>query len=198
MKINWTITIALVVIVVISYWAIDSLRIRTYSGTNLSFAFGTGPVTVTNPSDAAVAAQITGAGSRTFTVSSATEGLTGSSTRQGNGISSTQLFAFQVPPGVSSFIVARGNQPVFTNSDGATLEVSVQPVNDEAVQTTLLVTAVAILGSLFFISRATHHSWLQLLRGKKAEVLTPVAATATSDSSQGPSIRSYGDNSPSK
>ena len=51
MKFNWKILVALVVMVGVIFWGVDSLRTRYYNGTDLSFGVGSGPITVTNPSD---------------------------------------------------------------------------------------------------------------------------------------------------
>ena len=54
MKFNWRVLIAFVVLVGAIFWGVDSVRTRSYSGTDLSFGIGSGPVSVTNSSDAAV------------------------------------------------------------------------------------------------------------------------------------------------
>ncbi len=96
MKFNWKILVAGLLVVVAAYWAQDSVRMRSYTGTNLSFGVGTGPVTVTNPSDQPVAVQLIGTGTRAFSISSAIEGLAGSSIKAGSGSSTTQVFDFAI------------------------------------------------------------------------------------------------------
>ncbi len=193
MKINWKVLVALVLIVVVSVWAFDSLRSRSYSGANLTFGVGSGPVTVTNSSDVPVAAQLVGAGARSFSVSSVTEGMSGSSVRQGTGNGSTQLFELMVPPGVSVFTINRGTEVNFVTSDPTVLEATAQPVTDGSRQTMLAIAAVVILGALFFMSRTTNHRWLAMLRGNKPVALKPVPSALSADGGQGRAIKSYGD-----
>jgi hypothetical protein len=195
MKFNWKVLVACVVIVAISYWAIDSLRIRSYNGGNLNVGVGSGPVTVTNASSAPILVQLVSAGSRTFNVASETEGLAGTSARQGTGGTSSQLYEFTLPTGVTVFNVTRGTNVSFVASDSNPLEVAVQPTSDNERRTTVIVTIIVILASLYFISWATQHRWLAMLRGKA--VPPPVVPSAESASGgQGRAIKSYGDNSP--
>jgi hypothetical protein len=196
MKLNWKIVVACLVIVAISYWAVTSLLVHSYSGTAaLNFSVGSGPVTVTNSSDAPVVVQLLGTGARTFNVTSETEGATGTSTRTGNGNSATQLYEFTLPPAETVFTVQRGTNISFVAPEGSTLTATVQPVTASDIQTTLIVTAVVILGALFFISLTTGHRWIGMLRGTKAP--QPVVPSAESASGgQGRTIKSYGDNSP--
>src|SRR6185295_15680991 len=112
-NINWKVIVAVVVIVGAAFWAINGLRTQSYSGSNLNFAVGGGPVTVTNATDAAVPVQLTGTGARVFNVTSATESLVGPSIRQGNGSGSTQLYEFALPVGVTVFNVLRGTNVNF-------------------------------------------------------------------------------------
>jgi hypothetical protein len=180
MRINWGILVAVVLIAAMSYWAVDSLRLRTYSGSNLDIDIGTGVVTVTNPSTAAVAVQLVSPGTRSFTVTSSIEGVTGASTRQGSGSTATQLFAFELPSGVSEFSVARGNNVNFVASGAATLDAVVQSVSASEARTILIVTTVVVLSALFYISRATRHGWFSALRRRitGTQAAKPAAETA--------------------
>lgn len=95
MKLNWkTLKVVLVFVVVVgvAFWAVDSVRSRSYSGSDLSFDTAGGTITVTNPSDEPVAAQFIGTGSRSFRVSSTIEGVSGSSTRVESGSNRTHQF----------------------------------------------------------------------------------------------------------
>jgi hypothetical protein len=190
MKINWRVPIALLLIVGVSYWAGYSVFPRSYSGPALDFKVGSGTVTVTNPSNESVPAQLaTKSGS--FRVSSAIEGLSGSSTRQGNGSSANNLFEFELPPGASEFTISRGRNVSFVANTETKLEATVQPVSGSTARTTLIVTAVVILATLFYISNTTHHRWIGLLRRQK----TPVPdLKSTVAGGQGRAARSYGDN----
>jgi hypothetical protein len=165
MKINWKIVIAVVVVVVTAFWAFDSVRIRSYNGTHLSFGVGDGSVTVTNPSNDPVAIQLSSAGARSFSVSSKTQGLSGSSSSQNGASGLTQFIAFEVPSGVSEFTVARGSNVNFTGNADKSLAVAVSPLSSGEASTTLLAAFVIIGLALFYISRTTHHGWLKQLRG---------------------------------
>jgi hypothetical protein len=194
MKINWRVPIALALIVGVSYWAGYSVIPRSYSGLALDFKIGSGTVTVTNPSNESIPAQlITKSGS--FRVSSAIEGLSGSSTRQGNGTSATYLIEFELPPGVSEFTITRGQGVSFVANTETRLEATVQPVSESASRTTLIVAAVVVLAALFYISRITNHRWIGILRRQKAPVpdLKPAVAGSIAGG-QGRPTRSYGDN----
>lgn len=195
MKFNWKVLVAFVVLLGVSFWGIDSLRTRAYSGTNLNFDVGSGPVTMMNPSDAALPVQLTGTGTRSFSVTSATQGVSGSSTRQGSGRNTTQLFEFDLPPGVSEFTVTRGSEVMFAGSADTPLEATVQPLNAANSQTTLIVTVIVILGALFYLSRATEHRWISRLRRADASVqdTQPTPTVVTDDPNKGRDGRMYQD-----
>ena len=107
MKVYLKVILSLVVIVAVLLWAVDSVRAGTYSGTDLNVELGKGAVTVTNPDAAPVDVQLVSAGTRSFTVSSSIDGVSGSSTTQGEGTARTQLFEFAAPSGASEFTVTR-------------------------------------------------------------------------------------------
>lgn len=168
MKFNWKVLAGLVVVIAVAFWGVDSLRTRSYSGTELNFSVGGGPVTVTNPSDAPVTVQLVGTGTRSFAVSSNVDGIAGSSTREGSGRTSTQLYEFALPPGASEFTVTRGTELHFVASADSQLEAVMQPVTADDAQTTLIVLVIIILGALFYMSNATGHPWMKLIRREKA------------------------------
>ncbi len=194
MKFNWKMLVALALVVGAIYWAIDSTRSQAYAGTTLGFDIGSGIVTMTNPSDAAVPVQVVGTGSRSFTVSSPMEGMSGSSTRQGSGSTTSHLFEFDLPPGVSTFSVARGTNVTFAADSETRLEATVQSVSDGEARTTLIVAAAVVLGSLFYISKSTGHRWIGMLRGQAAPVIDLKPAVESVSGGQGQNLRSYGDN----
>lgn len=196
MKINWRGLIALALIVVAFYWAVDGVRSRSYSGTNLNFAIGSGPVTVTNPSDGPVAVQLVGTGTRSFSVTSTIEGVSDGSTRVGTGRDTSQLLEFMLPSGVSEFTVARGTNVNFVGGADTRLEATVQPQGATEARTTLIVAAVVILGALFYISRMNGHRWIGPIRRQAAvkQAARLVAENAAAGHGQGHTIRSYGDN----
>lgn len=194
MKINWKVLIALVLVVAVIYWAVDLVRPHSYSGTNLNFGVGSGTVTVTNPSNTPVSAQLVGAGTSSFRVSSTNEGISGASTKQRNGTTSTHVFEFELPPGVSEFTIARGADVSFVADTVTGLQATVNSVSDDTLRITIIVAAVVVVGMLFYISRTTGHRWINILRRQKTSVpvLKPVAEGPAGG--QGHAIRSYGDN----
>lgn len=196
MKINWRGLIALAVIVVVLFWAVDSVRPRSYSGTNLNFGVGSGPVTVTNLSNEPISVQLVGTGTRPFSVSSSIEELTGSSTREGSGRNTTQLFEFALPSGVHEFTVVRGSGVNFVADTETNLEATVQPLGEGASRTTLIAAAVVVLGALFYVSRMSGHRWISSMRRREAaeQAAKLLAESAAIVHGQGHAIRSYGDN----
>jgi hypothetical protein len=197
MKFNWKIIVALVLIVGAGYWGMDTVRQRSYTGVNLTFAVGTGAVTVTNPSDAPVHVQLVSPESRSFSVSSTIAEVAGASARVGSGREATSVVEFDLPPGVSEFTVVRGRNVNFVADTETDLAATVQPVSLTEARTTLIVAVLVVLGSLFYISRSTGHRWIAPLRRKQDAALAAkqAAATAAAEShGQGRAVRSYGDN----
>lgn len=168
MKIKWKALVALAVIALALFWAVDTVRSRSYSGTDLNFGIGSGTVTLTNPSDEAVPVQLVGTGTRAFTVSSTIEGVSGSSTRQGTGRNITQLFEFALPPGVSEFTVVRGANVNFATNTETTLEATVQSLDENTSRNTIIAAAGIILMALFYISHINGHRWISASRRKAA------------------------------
>jgi hypothetical protein len=184
MKFNLKVIIAAVVLVGAVFWGFDSVRTRSYSGTDLNVGVGSGPVTLTNPSDEALPVQLVGTGTRSFSVSSTAEDVSGSSSRQGSGSNTIQLFEFELPAGVTELmIVTRGSDVKFVADAGSRLDVIVQPLTAGDEQTTLIIAVIVILGALFYISRATGHPWLSLIRREKAasQDTQPHVAGSTGD-----------------
>ena len=196
MKFNLRVLIALVVLVGAAFWGITSVQTRSYSGTDLNIGVGSGPVTITNPSDELLPVQLLGTGNRSFSVSSIPDSVAGSSNRQGSGRTTTQLFEFELPPGITELtIITRGSDTSFVADTDTTLDVTVQPLTASETQTTLIIAAIAILGSLFFISRTTGHGWISRFRRAGAPVTDtqPSAVSATGDPNRGRDGRMYTD-----
>jgi hypothetical protein len=165
------ILIALILIVAAGYWTVTSALPQSHSGSDLTFETGSGAVKVTNPSSDPIPAQLV-AQSRSFSVASALDGLSGSSTRQGSGASATYELDFVLPPGVSEFTITRGQNVNFVASTDSRLEATVQPMSASSLRTTLIAAAVVTLVALFYISSTTNHRWIGFMRGQK----TPVPA----------------------
>ena len=177
MKLNRKILISIVVLIGAIVWAASSLLTRSYSGTELDFGVGSGPITVTNPSDSALPVELISTRPGTFIVKSSIEEISGRSTTQGSGRNTTQSFEFDLPSGVSEFTVLRSGDVNFVASTDIALEATVQPLSAEDSQSTLLVAVIAILGSLFYLSRSNGHRWISASRRKEARVQAAVQET---------------------
>jgi hypothetical protein len=195
MKLNWKILVAFVVLIGAIFWAVDSVRTRSYSGANLNVGVGSGPITIMNPSDETIPVQLIGTGTRSFSVLSTSEDIAGSSTRQGSGRTTNQLFEFNLPPGITELTIAtRGSSVSLVADSTANLDVTAQPLAQSDAQTTLIIAAVVILGSLFYISKATSHRWINRFRKPApAEDTQPTAVPATGNPNVGRDGRMYSD-----
>ncbi len=193
MKFNWKIIVAVVVIGFAIFWGLSSSSTQSYNGTNLEFAIGGGSVTITNPSDDALAVHLIGSGTRSFSVINSSIETTGSSTRDGNGSKATQTYELEIPSGESQFSIARGKDVNFIATNTDAIQAIVQPLSAEESQTTLIAVTIIILASLFFISRTLEHAWIKQLinQGKSTPVET---VTEIKSSSQGNNLKSFGDN----
>lgn len=195
MKPNWQTFKAifvLVIVVGIVFLAVDSIRSRSYSGSNLNFVVGEGAVTLTNPSNDPVPVQLVGKGNRAFTLASNIEGGSGTSTKQGTGASTTQVFDFVLPSGSSEFTVSRGTDVNFTATTPSSLQATVNPVSSDTVRTTLIALAAIVSVALFYISHLTGHRWIRAFGREK--ISSPVPALIVENGGQGPAARAYGDN----
>jgi hypothetical protein len=203
MKLNWKILkvlFAFAIIMVMLFWAVNTVRPRSFDGTGLNFSIGEGTVSVTNPSEQTALVQLVGSGSRTFRVASTIEGVSGSSIRQGSGSSSTQLFEFGLPPGSSEFTVSRGTDVNFVANTTTMLHANVNPVSDGTFKAAVIATIVVVLGSLYYASNATDHSWISWLRSQFASIEdiskddTAPHQPVSIAGGQGRARESYGDN----
>jgi hypothetical protein len=193
MKKNWKLFIAIAAMIGIVAWAVSSILPRSVSGANLTFGVGSGTVTINNPSDAPVAVQLVGKGTRSFSVSSSLESVAGSSTRQGSGSSATQLFEYASPPGTSEFTVTRGNSVNFLSNTDTNLAATIQPLSEGETRTTLVIAAIAVLGGLYYFSRSTGHRWMKIFQSREVPVLVvaPAAETPVGDANRGRDGRMY-------
>lgn len=194
MKINWKVIVAAALIVLVAVWAFDALRPRSYSGTDLNFAVGRGTITLNNPADSALPVQLTGTGTRIFTVQSQDEALRGSSARQGSGRNVTQLLDFTLPPGVSTFTILNGSGVNLVATSTILLEATVQSMSGSESTTVLVITALVMLGAAFYIFRASGRSLSNPLQRRSAASATVPAVSTVPNGGQGQALRAYGDN----
>lgn len=193
MKFTWKVIVAFILIAVSIVFAITSTSASSYSGKNLTFVVGTGSITITNSSDVTIPVQLLGTGSRSFTVKSTMDDVSGSSTRDGSGSSATQTFEFDLPSGVNEFSIIRGNDVNFVAETDTRLQATVQPMTADQSNTTMIAVAVFVLIALYYISQTTDHQWIAMLRksDKTGETTQPAKAL---DLGQGVNLKSYGDN----
>lgn len=172
MKINLKAIAAAVVLVAIIVWAFSTLRTITATGGPLTVSVGGGNLSLTNPADEPVAAQLVGTGARTFTVRSETEALAGSSVKLGTGRDTTQVFDFMVPPGASQLIIDRGVNVQFISATDSPLTAAVEPFSPDNTRTTLMIAVAASLIVIFYLSHTTGHQILRFLGNRNAAVET--------------------------
>lgn len=157
--------VALLVIVATGYWAFDTVRSRTYSGSNLSFEVGGGHVVVTNLSDNPIPVEMRTEGRTSlFRVESAELDMRQSATRQGTGRDVYYAVTFDLPPGQATIDVTRGSGVYFVA--GGPIHAVVTPLGPEGVRMTLGFATVVILVALYYLSKATQHGWIKALREK--------------------------------
>ena len=197
MKRNWNIfkvALAFVVIIGVIFWTVDSVRSRSYSGTDLGFDTAGGTIVITNPADEPATAQFISSGSRTFRVSSTIEDVSGSSTRVETEGARTQQFEFELPPGTSEFTISRGVDVRFVADTATELQATVNPMSNESRRNALIAATVVIFGALFYASNVFNHRWLNMLRPGTIAPDVPSETLVTAKENQGRAARTYGDN----
>ena len=194
MKAILKVLIALVLMAMGVYFAVDSIRPHSYSGNNLSFPVGSSPVRVSNPSDETLLVQVIGTGSRAFSISSTIDGVSGSSIRQGSGRGMTQSFEFGLPPGSSEFTISQGTDVNFVANTTTKLEASIQPLGGSKADATLIVAVAVVLGTLFYISRVNGDHWKSQIRRNDFSTQDTRPIAVIPDSTPDGASRSYVDN----
>jgi preprotein translocase subunit SecE len=162
-----TLTLAVLAIFGIIFWAINSTRQRTYEGADLTFVVGSGSVIVTNSSDNEIPVAMRSEGrTASFRVTSTDFDLNATSTRQGSGRVAYHGVEFNLPPGQATIDVTRGNNVQFISSSATRIAATVIPMGADEAQTTYMIAVVVVLASLFFISNTTEHQWISFVRSK--------------------------------
>ena len=193
MKFNWKVAVAFILIAVAIVFGITSTSASSHAGKNLTFAVGTGSVSITNSSDVAIPAQFIGTGTRSFSVTSSIDDVSGSSDRDGSGSSTTQTFAFELPSGVHEFTVVRGKDVSFIAETDTNLQATVQPLSSSESSMMMAAIGIFALAALYFISQTTKHQWIGIVRSKmgKPDESKP---SEELELGQGVNLKSYGDN----
>lgn len=169
--------VALVVIVGTAFWAFDSVRSRSYSGSNLSFEVGSGNVVVTNPGAEPIPVEMRAGARSTFRVESAELGLQESSKREGSGRDVARVVRFELPPGQAKIDVTRGSGVHFVSGSDQRIDAVVTPKDAGSDRNIVLFAGLIILGALYYISNLVEHRWIGMLRGKLMQrVQRPKAA----------------------
>ena len=173
MRINLRVVIALLIVMGVAYWAFSSIQQQTYSGTELSFVMGGGPVVINNAGDEPVQAQLKATGTRgAFGVSSSVLDANVNAAREGTGANSVFTVDLELPPGTSEVSLTRGSNVIMTINANEPVEAVVHPQSQDGTTATLVAAAVVILGALFYASSATKHGWLRGLRSRGAAPAT--------------------------
>jgi hypothetical protein len=187
MKIRWQVVVALGIICGTLVLTMQALRPQTYQGSYLDFAVGSGVVTVTNNTAHTVSVRLVSANSRSFSVLSPMEGMSGGSLR--DPTTRAHMLNLNVPVGVSEFTVVRGNNIFFVTQDES-LEVLLQPLNESQGRATALFALFVIAAALFYLSFATEHRWLRLIYSPTRPLpVQPIPIVA-----EEPKMRAFGDN----
>jgi hypothetical protein len=174
------ILIPLAVIVGAVYWGYTSTRDTTYSGSELSFEMGGGDTVINNPSENPVAAQLTTRGSgRNFIVASDALDTTISSSREGTGANTVNSAEIELPPGSTDLRLTRGSNVSVTITGETNVEATVSPVSSSGARTILVIVIILIVGSLYFISSAFDHRWLDRFRRSVPQQGQGTSATAS-------------------
>lgn len=168
MKIKIGVIVAVLVIALAAFWGFDSVRQRSYEGSNLTFGVGSGSVVVNNTSDEAIPVEMRSSGrTSNFRVESSDFELNAASTRQGTGRTLFHAVSFDLPAGTSVLNITQGSGVEFISASDTALQATVTPLSSQQTQTTIIAAIVVILAALFYISNAYGHRWIGALRGQK-------------------------------
>ena len=74
-----------------------------------------------------------------------------------------------MPTGVSEFTIVGGRDVKFLSNSDVRLEATVNPLSADEVRDRLILIAIVILVSLFFLSNINDHRWISASRRKKAK-----------------------------
>lgn len=159
------IVIALAVIAGTAYWAYDSVREQTVSGSEIVLVANNGNVvTISHNADESVPLEMTARAN--FGYNTTNPDLGGSPTREGTGRDAVYKHVVELPSGSSDFRITRGSNITFAVSAGESVDAVLTPLSPDAARTTIIVAGMVILAALYFISGTLEHRWLKTLRQK--------------------------------
>jgi hypothetical protein len=157
--------LALALIVLVSFWAFNQIRERSYSGSKIAFEIGNGSVVVNNRGQEAVPVQMRALGRlATFRVASPEINLAETSKRQTIGSAAYQVVAFELPPGQTAVEVVRGSDVMFVSSSSQRIDAVVTPLNASSSRTTVIFSGLVVLAALYYMSRLVNHQWIDTMR----------------------------------
>lgn len=181
MKTKIQVTVALLVMLGVTYWALTSIWPRQYTGSNIMFPIGSGHVVISHAGDGAIPIEMR-AESRTtiFRVASTELGLSESAKRQGTGRDAFYAVNFELPPGEARIDVTRGSGLLLISRADTPIEATVMPVAANTMRWILIGAGAVIAWALYYISKVTEHRWVEWLRNRLARrSMQPTGATGS-------------------
>lgn len=180
MRINWRVILAALIAAGVAFWAYDSVRVRAYSGTELTFDIGGGPVIIDHNGEEAATIRMTSPSTRgAFTVQSSTLDAPLASTREGTGRNVVHAAEFELPTGTTELLLTRGSSASAVITGGGPLEVSVSPMSESGARSTVTVAGIVIAAALIFTIWQLRSAWMPLIqRGSRGTNSTEASARA--------------------
>ena len=152
--------ISLVVMVGIIYFAVNAIRHRSYSGSEVEFTTS-GTVELVNSSDEPLEATLT---SRTrFTINASDPDLEFATEREGSGRNAVYKFEGELPSGDLRLEVVRGDVTFSLKGDSG-VQATVIPQSSSSERAIIIIAIAACMGILGYMSFSTEHAWFGLVR----------------------------------
>lgn len=165
MRIPWKALIAGVLLIGVLAWAYDTVRTRSYNGTDLTFELGGGSTVLFNNADNAAEARLSSTGSRgAFTIRSSSADTPITSAREGSGRNLRHVAVVPLPPGSTELVITRGGSITAQATSVAPLEVTVTPQSQTTTTTTLVFAFIVAAACLFYIVYSTADLWRRFIR----------------------------------
>ena len=158
--------VATILIIATSIWVYNSVRPRNYEGTSLAFMVQRGVVEITNPAEP-TSVQFLRQSSSSFRMVSPTDGVGGTSVREGVGNEAFQILDVLLPTGTTEFTTSINANVQFESNTESSLSARVYPLNAGSTRFRLVALGLFVLMMLFYISYEYDHAWLNVVRGGK-------------------------------